>query len=117
MGCCGGRYAGIALRQPDVHLVGYSGIVLVEYSGTRAGQESEKCLFADVRYRYGTDRPRFYVDARSLSRLLAWQENGERVFSVGLDDPLEVGQADEDAREGVPVRISERSSNSRSSDS
>lgn len=63
---------------PAARLPGHSGLVLVEYRGSRSGRLG-RSLFSGVRYAYSPGR-RFYADARDLGRVLAWQEDGERVF-------------------------------------
>lgn len=88
MGCCGGKYKGVRRAPvPKNHLPGYSGIIAVRYMGKVKRARLPGAIYTGVRYEYGTGRPVFYVDARELTRVLAWTENGQKVFFV--DGPVE----------------------------
>lgn len=64
------------------HVPGYSGMVLVQYTGNKPLAQLPASLESGVRYQYGMDRSVFYVDARDISRTLAWREDGEKVFAM-----------------------------------
>jgi hypothetical protein len=64
------------------HMPGYSGMAKVKYTGTLDQARLSKSLFSGLAYEYGTVRPEFYIDARDIGRVLAWQEDGERVFEI-----------------------------------
>jgi hypothetical protein len=53
-------------------------MALVQYRGTKEGRLPAS-VFTNLRYPYHPGR-KFYVDARDVSRVLAWMENGKLVF-------------------------------------
>ncbi len=79
--------AGMPVAATLAHVPGYSGMVLIKYTGKKESARLPASLESGVRYQYGVGRPVFYVDARDIARTLCWQENGDKVFAMlGPDD-------------------------------
>jgi hypothetical protein len=90
------KFAGIvrarAAEQRAVHLPGYSGLTLVRYTGSKESGRLPPTLWSGVSYGYGTQQPLFYADARDLTIVLAWHENGQQVFWVdGTKETVDMG--------------------------
>ena len=85
--CCPGRVlrgeTGVALLAPRSMAVGASGLADVEYSGIMAMDECPGAV-TGVRYKFGRERQRFYVDRRDLPGFLDYVEHGVKVFREKL---------------------------------
>ncbi len=74
--------AGMPIAATLAHVPGYSGMVLITYTGSKKQSRLPASLESGVRYQYGTAQSVFYVDARDIARTLCWQENGDKVFAM-----------------------------------
>ena len=62
-----------------INIYGAQGLVMLEYSGTKT-DETNASVYTGIKYPYYPGR-QFYVDANDVSRIVAWQENGQIVFT------------------------------------
>ena len=81
---CRGRakFAGVLRRKQAERAVpsiyGAQGLVMLEYTGEKEGHTSAS-VYTGIKYPYYPGR-RFYVDARDVSRIVSWKDNGRAVF-------------------------------------
>jgi len=81
-GCGGGKIKGSRKNGgvPAIDLPGR--IVLVRYLGDVEDGKLPALVKGGTRHQYGTARRLFYIVGEEVSRILAWQRNGEAEFEV-----------------------------------
>lgn len=96
----GGGAAAMATRYSK-DLPGQQGMVILEYQGNNAGDETWYGPVTKTTYLLGGSRKRGYVDRRDAPGMLAWRENGKRIFEEAA--PAETPQLITEPKTAAPV--------------